>query len=222
LNESNVEANAQPIKRHNEVTYIIAVAGPSGSGKTALVNAVAEKLNDAATLFFDRYEKATKAPAHDLVKWIEKGANFNEFTVLNLSGDLERLKRDESVIDPLTKAEIAPKKYILFEMPLGKEHEDTARFIDLLIWIEIPPDVALARKLREVTAAFLRTNKKENSPEFIAWISKYLDNYLKIVREVLQIQKRKVSPRADITLDGQADLETMAHAATREILKRLP
>ena len=204
------------------MTYIIAVAGPSGSGKTALVNAVAEKLSDAATLFFDRYEKATKAPAYDLVKWIEKGADFDEFAADNLSKDLEKLKRGESVTDPLTKAEIPARKYIIFEMPLGREHKDTAGYIDLLIWIKIPPDVALARKLREVTAAFLRAGKKENSAEFVAWMNTYLDNYLKIVREVLQIQKRKVSPRADISLDGQAGLETLAQKATREILKRLP
>lgn len=204
------------------MTYIIAVAGPSGSGKTALVNAVAERLNDAATLFFDRYEKATKAPAYDLVKWIEKGADFDDFAADNLSMDLEQLKRVESVTDPLTKAEIPARKYILFEMPLGREHKDTAGYIDLLLWIEIPPDIALARKLREVTSVFLRTNKKENSAEFIAWINKYLDNYLQIVREVLQIHKQKVTPKADITVDGQADLETMVHEATREILNRLP
>jgi uridine kinase len=204
------------------VTYLIAVAGPSGSGKTALVKAVAEKLNDAATIFYDRYEKATRAPAYDLVKWIENGANFDEFAVLNLSKDLEKLKRGESVFDPLTNAEISSRKYILFEMPLGKEHKDTARYIDLLIWIEIPPDIALARKLREVTGTFLGMNKKENSLEFIVWINKYLDNYLKIVREVLQIQKQKVTPNADIIVDGQADLETMVREATREILNKLP
>lgn len=204
------------------MTYIIAVAGPSGSGKTALVNAVAKALNDAATLFYDRYEKATKAPAHDLVKWVEEGANFDEFAAPVLSKDLDKLKRGESVIDPLTKAEISPTKYILFEMPLGKEHKETARYIDLLLWIEIPSDMALARKLREVTANFLRMNKKENSVEFIVWINKYLDNYLKIVREVLQIQKRKVSPNADIIVDGQADLETMVREATRAIRNRLP
>jgi|WetSurSiteA1Bulk_404760.scaffolds.fasta_scaffold52035_2 uridine kinase len=204
------------------MTYIIAVAGPSGSGKTALVNAVAKALNDAAALFYDRYEKATKAPAHDLVKWVEEGANFDEFAAPVLSKDLDKLKRGESVIDPLTKAEISPTKYILFEMPLGKEHKETARYIDLLLWIEIPSDMALARKLREVTANFLRMNKKENSVEFIVWINKYLDNYLKIVREVLQIQKRKVSPNADIIVDGQADLETMVREATRAIRNRLP
>jgi hypothetical protein len=142
--------------------------------------------------------------------------------VPNLATDLRKLKRGESVIDPLTTMEIPSNKYIIFEMPLGKEHKDTAEYIDLLIWIEIPLDIALARKVREFTGIFLAKHKQEMLRDSILWLDKYLENYLGIVRDVLQIQKKRVSVKADVVIDGQSDFETMVQLATREILNRIP
>ena len=36
-------------------SFVIAISGPSGCGKTSLVKAVAERLGDAAMLFFDDF-----------------------------------------------------------------------------------------------------------------------------------------------------------------------
>jgi uridine kinase len=202
--------------------YIVAVAAPIGAGKTSLVKAIANKLKDATTIHYDSYEKASEEPVQHLMQWIKNGANFDHFTVPNLATDLRKLKRGESVIDPLTTMEIPSHKYIIFEMPLGKEHKDTAEYIDLLIWIEIPLDIALARKVREFTGIFLAKHKQEMLRDSILWLDKYLENYLGIVRDVLQIQKKRVSVKADVVIDGQSDFETMVQLATREILNRIP
>ena len=159
---------------------------------------------------------------HNLVEWMENGANFDDFIVPDLPKDLEKLKRGESVIDPLTNMEIASKKYIIFEMPLGKELKDTAKYIDILIWIEMPLDIALARKLKEFTGIFITIHKQETHKDSIIWLDKYLENYLKVVRDVLQIQKKKVSVNADIIIDGQSDFETLVQRATKEILNKIP
>ena len=200
--------------------YVVAVAAPIGGGKTSLVKAIANKLKDATTIHYDHYEKTTQEPVHNLVQWMKNGANFNDFIAPNLSYDLDRLKRGESVIDPLTQMKIASKKYIIFEMPLGKEHQDTKGYIDLLIWIEIPLDIALARKVKEFTDMFLTKHKQEGYKDCIVWLNKYIDNYLNVVRDVLQIQKKAVRAKADIIIDGQLDFETMVQNATQEILNK--
>lgn len=200
--------------------YVIAVAAPIGGGKSSLVKAIANKLNDATTIHFDNYEKASGEPVDYLIQWMKNGANFDDFNVPGLSKDIEKLKRGESIIDPLTNMEIPSKKYIIFEMPLGRELKATAEYIDLLIWIEIALDIALARKVKEFTGDFLENHKQERHKECLIWLDEYLDNYLKIVRDVLQIQKKKVSANADIIIDGQNDFETMVQHATEEILNR--
>ena len=201
--------------------YIIAVAAPIGGGKTSFVTEIAKRLNDATTIHYDRYEKITEEPAHNLLQWLKNGANFNDFIIPNLSDDLEKLKRGEPIVDPLTNTEIPSKKYIIIEMPLGKEHENTAKYIDLLIWIEIPLDIALARKLKEFTGLFLAKHRQETYKDRIIWLDTYLDNYLQVIGKVLQMQKTKVSANADIIIDGQSDVETMLQHATQEILNKI-
>jgi uridine kinase len=201
---------------------VVAVSAPIGGGKTTFVKAIAKQLRDAATIHFDHYERLTQEPADSLTEWMKKGANADDFIVPRLSDDLKRLRAGQSVIDPFTHEEITSTQHIVFEMPMGREHQDTARYIDLLIWIDIPLDLALARKLKEFTGSFLRENRDPLSKNFIAWMDRYLENYLKVVREVLQIQKQRVGATADIIIDGENRFETMVQQAVSEILKKIP
>jgi uridine kinase len=118
--------------------------------------------------------------------------------------------------------EIPPKKFIILEMPLGREHKSAAPYIDLLIWIDTPLDIALARKIKEITNHFLKERREADGRDFVAWLHQYLDNYLRAVRELLQMQKERVGRNADIILDGRYDFETMLGQAVREIAARIP
>jgi len=202
------------------MNYVIAVASIIGGGKTSFVKDLSKRLKDATTIHYDHYERSTRESVYDLVEWMRNGADFNDFVIPKLSEDLERLKMGKPVIDPLTDSEIRPDKYIIFEMPLGKEHRPTASYIDLLIWIEVSFDIALARKIEEFTDSFLA--EQVNHKDSIVWLNRYLGNYLSIVRNVLQIQKEKVSVNADIIINGEHDLENMVQQATDEILSRIP
>ena len=202
------------------MNYVIAVAAPIGGGKTSLVNAIADGLQDAAIVRFDHYETLTEQPVDHLIQWMEHGANANDFRFPGLRRDLEKLKRGESVVDPMTNEIVPSKKYIIFEMPIGKEHKETAECVDLLLWVEIPLDMALARKLREFTDAFLKRYDQVKQKDFVIWLDAYLENYLKAVGNVLRIQKERVSVKADIIVDGTRDLETMTQYSIKMILAK--
>lgn len=202
--------------------HVIAVAAPIGGGKSSLARAIAGRLKDATTLHFDHYETITQRSAEDLRGWVERGADLDEFSVPGLAEDLRRLKMGEKVSDPLSKREVPSGKYILFEMPMGREYKETAGLIDLLIWVEIPLDLALARKIREFTSDFPAHHDPGELGNFLAWLNGYLDNYMKVVHRVLQVQRERVCPGADIILDGRSDFESLVEHATREILERLP
>jgi len=129
------------------VSYVIAVAAPPGGGKTALVRALAARLGDATAIHFDAYEMATERPVAEIVQDLRAGVAFDDFANPQLAIDLAALKNGEAITPP-DEGRIEPAKYILFEMPMGRAHGPTAGLIDLLLWIDIPFDIALARKLR--------------------------------------------------------------------------
>lgn len=200
------------------MNHIIAVSSLIGGGKTSLVTSLASGLHSATSIHYDHYERITDESTDYLKQWLNRGADFNEFKIPGLSDDLGRLMKGESIIDPLTKEEIYSGRYIIFETPLGRDHEDTARYIDWLIWIDIPFDLALARKVKEFTSLFLA--EKGNLFDRVSWLDHYLENYMKIVRDVLEIQREKVIQNADIILDGKKDLDLLVSEAKGSIENR--
>lgn len=183
------------------MTFIIAVAAPIGGGKTALVKGLAQALNGASTLHFDHYELATRKTPEELARWLAAGADFNQLRAPGLLCALQALQRGEPVSDPAGGQMILPGDYLILEMPLGRAYAETAELIDVVIWLDIPLDVALARKLREFTAQAL-ADDTEDPRGFLRWLDAYLDQYTEQVRAILQLQKQRVAAGADIVLDG--------------------
>lgn len=198
--------------------HVIAVAAPIGGGKTSLVNAISNELTDAVTIHYDSYEKATGESADNLMQWVRDGACFDKLPVPGLAEDLNRLKTGQAIIEPLTGKEIKSKKYIIFEMPLGREYKATAEYIDFLIWVDIPFDLALARKLKEFTHFFLTENV--DLYDRMLWLDNFLGSYIGVISNVLEIQRERVAPNADVILDGKKDLEALVSEAKESIRMR--
>ena len=107
-------------------------------------------------------------------------------------------------------------------MPLGREHAETAPLIDFLIWIDLPLDVALARKLHELTSRALRSPALDEHGRALGWLNGYLDSYLAVVREVLVVQHNRVRPRADLIIDGLGDFPSLVEQTALLLQQRLP
>lgn len=204
------------------MSYVVAIAGPPGSGKSSLVGALVKKLADAATLSFDHYEDITGRPPHEIKQWLQAGADFDRFVISALARDLKKLKEGEAVVDPVSGEVIEARKYIIFEMPFGKAQAATAANINLLLWIDLPLDVALSRTMREHTGIFLKRFPPDKHQECLTWLHGYLDGYLDFVHEVLAVQHEKVRPGADLLIDGLDDLEGMSQKAVQFIRTELP
>jgi energy-coupling factor transporter ATP-binding protein EcfA2 len=204
------------------MSHVIAVAGPIGGGKTSLVKALAGILPDASLLFYDNYESASQGSLDAMIRWMRDGADIDSLDIGRLAADLARLKAGQAVTDPVTKQEVRPGKFIILEMPLGREHKLAAPHIDLLIWIDTPLEIALARKMREITGFFLTGNPQADGRDFVAWLHRYLDDYLRAVRDLLTLQRERVSVHADIVLDGRDAFDEMVAQAVRLIALKLP
>ena len=173
---------------------VIAIAGPPGSGKTALIDALS-RLTPTAALMLDGFETPADlmSPAV-LAQWLKAGAHFDHFTVPGLAESLAALKAGHPVREPVSGRAVAPAPLILFEMPFGRAHPPTAPLIDLLVWLDTPLDVALARNVLAWQA--------EGRPQH--WLAAYMKEYLAVTRSVLKAQKAQIAPTADLTLDGLA------------------
>jgi len=202
--------------------YVVGVAGAAGAGKTSLVRALVRELADAAAIHVDSYQRITREPIRKIVQWMERGADFDEFQIPLLPDHLEELKRGRRVLDPVSNLEIPPRKYILFETHFGRAHRATGRHIDLLLWIDTPHDIALARNVMDFLRPLLQQSGAEPPGDRIAWIYNYLESYVADVRRLVLLQQQKVRAGADVTIDGSADPASILRLARAEILKRLP
>ena len=187
---------------------VIAVAGPIGAGKTCLVNGLVKSLPDASAVYFDHYQQLTDLPLPQMMRWLEQGPDVNQLEIPVLASHLEQLKRGEPVVDPLTKHRIRPSSDIVVEMPLGRAHAEIARHIDYLIWIDLPLDMSLARKMLSHVDPCLAKESAERDV-CLRWVDRYLYSYLHGVRRLLIWQAETVRPDADLILDGQLDHETI-------------
>jgi hypothetical protein len=203
------------------MSYVIAVAAPPGGGKTTLARSLAATLGDAVTIHFDDYETATSLTVAEIVREMRAGRVSDDVASPQLAVDLAALKNGGAVSRP-DEGRIGPAKYVLFEMPMGRAYGPTSRLIDLVVWIDIPLDMALARKLREYAGLAAEGTGPDGPRDFVVWLDGYLENYLGGVRDMLEMQRDRIAGSADMTIDGTMEPEVAAARAAQEIRVRLP
>ena len=196
--------------------YVAGIASGVGGGKTTLVERLAHHLGDASAIHFDHYERVTERPIEAIRQWLRDGADPDAFEIARLGEDLRLLKEDCAVDDPATGARILARKYLLFEAPFGRRHSATGRYIDFLVWIDTPFDLALARKIRQLTA----DAEARHAAGFHQWLRTYLDNYVDVVAGLLRRQHDTVRADADLVVDGTLDPEALAGEVARIIRTR--
>jgi uridine kinase len=181
------------------MAYVVGVAGVPGAGKSTLVAALARALPGAAALHMDGYENMTRLPIAEVARWFREGADIDAFQFPALEAELARRKA-------------APGGPLLFETQFGRAHRATGRHVDFLIWLDAPLDLALARALHAALA--------RGAPQ--AWLQGYLDNYLGTVRDLLEMQKARVAPQADLVLDARGTPAEIAARARAAIPQPVP
>lgn len=176
---------AQPI--------VIGISGISGAGKSTLIKKLAESLQ-ATFLIWDDYDEISQSP-EDYVKWYESSRNYDEWVYDDLANTLVKLKEGHKVICPATKRELYPTSYILFDAPMGYCHKATGKHIDFLIYLDTPPDIALARRL-------LRDYRYHPEPQKML---EELDYYLAHSRPLYILTPEEKA--CDLIIDGSLPLD---------------
>ena len=124
---------------------VIGISAVSGGGKTAVTRRLAAVL-DAVALHFDDYDDTNVHP-EDLQRWFAEGADRDAYQTPIFTSHLETLKAGRSIRFPIGGATVGPASYVIADAPLGRAHSDSGRSIDLMVFIDTPLDIAMARRI---------------------------------------------------------------------------
>src|SRR5581483_7957212 len=192
-------------------SFVIAINGASGAGKSTLVKALAQELGDTVSVYFDDYDPrnvaSSKYPA-DITQWVNDGANPDEWETPQLVEDLQTLRQGNSVTNPKTKEVLQPAAFIVLEEPFGREREAIKDLIDFVVAIDVPLEIALARRLLEIPEMpYFSEHPEESLPA----ITRYLRSYLyHSSRELYIAVNQQVRKNCDLVVDGMRPTDVLA------------
>ncbi|HEX3109698.1 MAG TPA: hypothetical protein VHU41_11450 [Thermoanaerobaculia bacterium] len=180
------------------VVYVVAITGVSGAGKSSVIRRSIELLGEGAALYFDDYRETSEYPP-DLMEWVDRGLDVDEFKTPQLAEDLRRMRADPAAT------------VILLEEPFGKMRREMAGLIDLAIHVDVPPDVLLARRLlRRIEEEGATTGKLESDLHYHLMTGRHID------RIASAAEKRD----ADVVVDGTKSVDEIAEDVVRAIRQR--
>ena len=202
--------------------FVIAISGPSGAGKTTVTKAVAKRL-DAASLFFDDW---TDDPL-GVSEWIgEPDADYNRWPTPELAAALAALKRGKAVTVPSLSPSVGTDRnpivesapFVVVEEPFGRMRDDTAPLIDLVVCLDLPLHIALARRLkRQVeTTNTWAANAADDAGRLLihrgntTFVVGYLDAYLTFGYRMYENQLARLIETSDLVLDALAPSSRIA------------
>ncbi len=169
---------------------MLALAGPPGAGKSTLMDEMQRRHAGSRLVHYDKHQPLTKLDPKEVQAWFARGGDPNEVDHGELVVDLRR---------EISRA--ANESLVLFETPFGRLHRDSGAFIDFLVWIDTPLDVALSRAMLASTKTALSENGSQALRGFVEWQSQYLAHY-PAARRMYQAQRERIAPGADLVLDG--------------------
>ncbi|BFM15346.1 hypothetical protein R50073_15290 [Maricurvus nonylphenolicus] len=186
---------------------VIGICGPPGCGKSTLANLLQDKIPLAKRIDIDNYQSFTQQSLNELDQWVKDGADYNLFQLPELVSALDRQPTETPLI---------------FETHFGRGHQASGQYIDTLIWIDIPLDIALARNLQKFSQQFseairIDADKDQIHQQQLTWLSQYLQGYTSSIRHTLTLQRQYIRPEADIFLDGTLPAEQLCQQVIQQL-----
>ena len=192
--------------------FITGISSPSEGGKTTIAQKASELLGNAVVISLDEYDHDTVHP-ETFRKWLEEGANHNDWKTPRLREDLSKLKAGKSIVSPIDGITIKPNKHIIFDSPLGYAHHETARFIDFMVFIDTPLDIGMARRLVRDYALI----PPDSASRAIDSLEAELTAYIDYGRQAYLEMDKQIKPACGLVLDGCSSVDALAQGIVKAI-----
>ncbi|RCX21458.1 uridine kinase [Fontibacillus phaseoli] len=209
-------------------TRVIAVSGYSGAGKSTVVSQLSKSLNCPA-LFFDDYASRRDFP-NDLNAWLKEGGDPNAVSTPLLQNHLIQLRSGQ----PIERVKgngwakeygighsekevmtIMPGPLILIEEPFGGERRELKDLIDFVIYLDLEPEIALARRIHD-----LIQHLRNDSESLINLLDHFLFDYLYGgIRDMYFETGKKVKANSDLIIDANKNIDGIVLEISEWIVK---
>jgi uridine kinase len=191
--------------------FVVGLSGVPGAGKTTLTQRLLQDSSQAYAVYYDQYQTITRMTGAQVRDWFARGGDPNEFALSDLIDELTQRTQ--------VQAGGGRRPLVLFETPFGRLHRATGAFIDFLVWVDTPLDVALSRAV----LAFLDDAQRNGAPnaasDFIRWQRQYMLNY-PLVRAMYVAQRESILSTADLVLDGSKSPDDASELVRKALAAR--
>lgn len=192
-------------------TFVVAIAGHSGAGKSTLIEKLSSLTGSANVLRIDDYDSSSYPPA---VRWIQDGADPNEFQTPQFFLDTLALKNGKSILHPETNKEVEPARFLFIEEPFGRGRKIISGLIDFSIYIDTPLEIALARRLLRMSDLISQGKSDVTIEEHLRW-------YLRVGRDFYLAVERSARKKCNLVVDGTLSTDEMAEVIYGRIKTKL-
>ncbi len=214
------------------MTIVIAICGTMGSGKSTAVDNIAAALPDCVTLQEDDFNRTTDRSLDEIDAWWTRGASVAEIDLSQVIKQLAVLCPDkDGTTHPRTESyqgtdvprspgstRCSSRQIVLLETHFGRLHSELKPWIDYQCWIDVPADIAVARKVAQLSEQLRTHSSTDNHANGLRWIENFCKGYLTTTRKLFEMQRQKVRELSEMSIDGQGTpLDVCA-----EFLQKLP
>ncbi len=195
---------------------VIGISSVSGGGKTAVVRRLTKRLCDSVAIHFDDYDDTNRHP-DDLQRWFSRGANYDEYDCSVFSRHLQTLKSGRSIRYPANGRTIRPASFVVADAPLGRAHTDSGRFIDLMVFIDTPLDVAMARRIKRGIEQSIGSTANES----LEIAKREVSEYEAQAKPIYEHFRDRMRADADLIVNGTLGIDLIVESIVSEIETRL-
>lgn len=203
------------------IPFVVGLSSPSGGGKTTIAQQLAATAGAAVVLAFDDYDDlAEGANVHppDLQQWLAAGADYHAWQMPRLFHDINQLKQGEPIASPVDGRRLLPQPLLVLDVAFGRAHTGLSVYLDFMIYIDTPLDVALARRLQRDYFAHPSTDPQATLQAIHAMTTAYVT----WARAAYLAMDRQVKPQCDLIVDGCLPSQTIVEELWAAIQTRLP
>lgn len=201
--------------------FIVGVSAPSGGGKTTVVQRLQQQHPNSIALYFDEYDSIPEgANIHpqSLQQWVKDGGDYNAWQMPGLLRDLQRVKQGQTLQSQCDGTLITAQPLVFLDIAFGRAHAALRPYLDFMVYIDTPLDVAMARRIRRDGLEKNQYSAEEALQNIQAMTAAYLD----WAREAYLALDRQVKPQCDLVLDGCQSVDSLAQHVLAAIKERLP
>lgn len=192
------------------MSHVVAICGIMGSGKSTALRQLSSKYSDCCCLHEDDFNPALLQSVDQVQAWWERGSPLAEIDLSDLATELQHVADSGSGV-------------VLLETQFGRRHPALRPMIDLQCWIDVEPDLALARKVAQLATQFAEAPDAATSLQPLHWLAEFCDIYAQTTRKLFIEQRMEVTRQSDIVVSGDqspADVCQRLEQALPELFSR--